>query len=57
MLPVWTSVKVVNKDHGRANQAGVVHATNPETPNEVAVKFDQDLVVEVVSLADLTQLG
>lgn len=56
MLPVWTSVKVINKDHARFSSAGVVHATNPDKPDQVVVKFDTDGTLESVSNADLQAL-
>lgn len=54
---VWDQVQVSNNKHPRKGQAGVIHATNPATPDEVAVKFDADGVVAVVSVADLKRLG
>ena len=53
---VWDCVKVTGEDHPRLGQAGVVFATNPATPDEVAVKFDLDSVVVVVPAADLKPL-
>ena len=56
MFPVWQSVKVQAAEHARFGLAGIVQATNPEKPEEVAVRFDADLVVEVVAVADLVPL-
>lgn len=56
MYPVWAMVKVKNPDSGRAGQAGVVHGTNPVDPDQVAVRFDDDLVVELTPVADLQRL-
>ena len=53
---VWNAVQVSNEEHPRAGQAGVVFATNPATPDEVAVKFDVDSIVVVVPVADLKAL-
>lgn len=53
---VWNPVQVVNEEHPRFGQAGTVFATNPATPDEVAVKFDVDSVVVVVPAADLKGL-
>ena len=57
MFPVWASVKVTNPDHPRVDTAGTVVGVNPEKPEEVSVRFDTDLVTEVVAVADLKQLG
>ena len=54
---VWDMVQVSNNKHPRKGQAGVVHATNPAAPEEVAVKFDEDGVVIVMDVADLKRLG
>lgn len=56
MYGVWASVKVMNEDHPRVNTAGVVHATNPADPEQVAVRFDSDLIVELVPVVDLARL-
>lgn len=53
---VWNAVQVTNPEHERAGQAGVVFATNPQTPEEVAVKFDADGIVVIVPVADLKAL-
>lgn len=53
---VWNQVKVSNQEHPRAGQAGVVHATHPDKPNECAVKFDDDGVVVVMTNTDLLAL-
>lgn len=53
---VWNSVQVVNPEHARAGQAGVVFAINPELTDEVAVRFDKDGMVEAVATADLKAL-
>ena len=56
MFSVWTSVKVTRADHPRVTQAGTVHATSPEKPDEVTVKFDVDGHLEAVAVADLVAL-
>lgn len=56
MFSVWTPVIVNNPDHPRHGQAGTVYATNPATPQEVAVRFDVDSIVVVVPVADLKAL-
>lgn len=53
---VWNAVIVSGEEHPRAGQAGVVHATNPAKPDEVAVKFDADSIVVVMPNADLKAL-
>ena len=57
MLGVWNSVKVKNPDHARDGTAGVVHAVNPAELDKVAVRFDLDLVIELVPVADLERLA
>ena len=57
IFPVWASVKVTNPDPPRVDTAGTVVGVNPEKPEEVSVRFDTDLVTEVVAVADLKQLG
>lgn len=52
---VWNPV-IVQGDHPRAGQAGVVHAINPATPDEVAVRFDLDSIVVVMDVSDLKAL-
>lgn len=52
---VWNPV-IVQGEHPRAGQAGVVHAVNPATPDEVAVKFDLDGIVVVIDVASLKAL-
>lgn len=56
MFAVWDSVRVKNAEHARAGTAGVVHATNPADPEQVAVRFDVDLIVELVPVIDLERL-
>lgn len=53
---VWTAVIVTGEEHPRKGQAGVVHAVNPNTNDEVAVKFDADSIVVVMAVADLKAL-
>ncbi len=53
---VWTAVQVKNEEHPRVGQAGTVYDTNPDTPDEVAVKFDADAIVVIVPCADLKAL-
>lgn len=53
---VWTAVQVSNPEHPRAGQAGVVYATNPATPDEVAVRFDADSIVVLMAVTDLRAL-
>lgn len=53
---VWNAVIVIGEEHPRKGQAGVVFATNPQTPEEVAVKFDADGIVVIVPVADLKAL-
>ncbi|WP_422849585.1 hypothetical protein ACOYR4_11315 [Acidovorax sp. M14] len=53
---IWQSVQVSNPEHPRFGQAGSVQGINPETPNEVAVKFDLDSIMVVVPVADLKAL-
>lgn len=57
MFGVWDSVKVVNAEHSRVTTAGIVHAVNPADPEQVAVRFDSDLIVELVPVVDLERLG
>lgn len=52
---VWNPV-IVQGEHPRAGQAGVVHAVNPATPDEVAVKFDIDSIVVVMPVDNLKAL-
>lgn len=52
---VWNPV-IVSGEHPRAGQAGVVHAINPATPDEVAVKFDLDSIVVVMDVSQLKAL-
>ena len=56
MFSVWNSVKVTRADHPRVNQAGTVHATSPDSPGEVTVKFDVDGHLEAVAVDDLMLL-
>ena len=56
MLSVWTAVKVVKQGAEREGQAGTVHASSPEHPEEVVVKFDQDNALVSVPVADLQAL-
>ena len=53
---VWNTVTVVNPEHERQGQAGVVYAVNPEMDDEVAVRFDKDGQVVAVANADLKGL-
>lgn len=55
---VWQTVLVRTKgeDHEREGQAGTVHETNPDHPEEVVVKFDKDLGLVAVANADLVAL-
>ena len=55
MHSVWTSVQVKNPDHPRAGQAGTVFAI-PADPDQVVVRFDPDMALEAVALADLVAL-
>lgn len=55
MFSVWTSVQVKNPDHPRAGQAGTVYAL-PEDAGQVVVRFDADLALEAVAVADLVAL-
>lgn len=57
MLSVWNQVKVINKDHSRLDEAGVVHAVDPKNPDEVVVQFDVDGRREAVAVADLQVLA
>jgi hypothetical protein len=57
MLPIWTAVKVINKDHSRFEQAGIVQAVNPAQPDNVGIKFDKDGVTETVKVVDLQVLN
>lgn len=50
---IWNAVKVSNPDHERHGDAGIVHATAPQHPEEVGVKFDKDGVVVVMKDSDL----
>jgi hypothetical protein len=57
MYGVWTAVKVVNVDHERVGQVGVVWGLNREKhPDAVIVKFDQDGQEQAVPLAELQAL-
>lgn len=53
---VWNAVQVSNEAHPRMGQAGVVHAVNPNVPDEVAVRFDVDGQIVAVNVADLRAL-
>jgi hypothetical protein len=55
-MEVWQSVKVSNPEHSRAGEAGVVSAVDRSKPDEVGVRFDTDLQVQLVAVADLVQL-
>ena len=55
-MEVWQSVKVSNPEHSRAGEVGVVFATSSSHPTQVAVRFDSDLQVQAVEIADLVQL-
>lgn len=55
-MEVWQSVKVKNENHPRHGEAGVVHATDKDHPDEVAVRFDADQQVQLVDVADLQAL-
>lgn len=57
MLSVWNQVKVINKDHARLDQAGVVHAVGHKNPDAVVVQFDVDGIREAVAVADLQVLA
>lgn len=52
---VWNPV-IVQGEHPRTGQAGIVHGTNPATPDEVAVKFDLDGIVVVMHVDNLKAL-
>lgn len=54
-MNVWQSVKVKNTDHPRAGEAGIVFAI-PADPLQVVVRFDVDLALWSVDLADLVAL-
>lgn len=56
MFEVWNSVQVTNPDHPRHGEAGIVHAVDSGHPEEVAVRFDTDLQVQLVAVADLKGL-
>lgn len=56
MFGVWNSVKVISEDNPRENTAGVVHAVNPADPEQVAVRFDSDLIIELVPVIDMVRL-
>jgi hypothetical protein len=57
MYGVWTAVKVVNSDHERVGQVGVVWGVNRVThPDDVIVKFDQDGQEQSMPLADIQAL-
>lgn len=56
MLEVWQSVKVAAEGHARNGEAGVVFAVKSDSTDEVAVRFDSDLQVQLVAVADLVQL-
>ena len=56
MFEVWQSVKVTAEEHARKGEAGIVFAVNPQVPDEVAVRFDSDLQVQAVAVADLVGL-
>lgn len=57
MYGVWTSVKLKREGDARDGTAGVVQATNPADPEQVAVRWDADLLVELVPVAELVQLS
>lgn len=52
---VWNPV-IVQGDNTRTGQAGVVFATNPAKPDEVAVKFDLDGIVVIIPNDNLKTL-
>lgn len=54
-MNVWQSVQVKKPDHPRAGEAGTVFAI-PADPLQVVVRFDVDLSLEAVDLADLVAL-
>lgn len=54
-MDVWQSVEVSNPDHPRFNQAGVVFGFDQD-PDQVQVRFDLDLAVELLPRADLVLL-
>lgn len=56
MFEVWQSVKVKNPEHARTGEAGIVFSVDPAHPDEVAVRFDTDLQVQLVLCVDLVQL-
>jgi len=55
---VWTSVKVINMDHPRADQVGTIFANSEDRPDETAVKFEGygETVTVAVPVADLAPL-
>lgn len=55
-MDVWKSVQVTADGHARNGEAGTVFAVNKKLPDEVAVRFDVDGVVEIVQVADLKAL-
>ena len=56
MFSVWTAVKVVKQGAEREGQAGVVHSTRADKPEEVVVRFDSDNALVSVAVADLQAL-
>ena len=50
------SVQVKNADHPRDGQAGAVMTPSPDENDKVKVRFDVDLVQELVNVADLRTL-
>lgn len=56
-MDVRASVKAVSADHPRHDQAGIVLATDGKRPpDDVTVRWDEDLVVEIVPVSVLIQL-
>jgi hypothetical protein len=53
---VWQSVKVIDKDHPRFNEAGTVQENVSTEAKKALVKFDKDGATEPVSVDSLEVL-
>ena len=51
-MNVWTSVQVKDPDHPRVGEAGIVYAIEAD-PQSVVVRFDLDMALESVRIAEL----
>lgn len=56
-MTMWASVKVKNKKHARAGEAGTVRSEGDEAAGTVPVTWDSDNTTEDVKVDDLEFLG